>query len=374
MTISSAARAALALLALALARDARWLSARPDYGWSFPRDHWSHPGYRSEWWYFTGQLAAPGDTTPRLGYQFTLFRIGLVPSLPRQASAWATRDLVMGHAALTDLMTGRHLFSEALVRAVPLLGGFGEPGDSLVAWSLAPAGTPGRWTLRWTGRGFAFAMADARQGFAMNLLAEAAVPPLLEGPNGYSRKGRSETNASQYYSLPRLGTTGKLIVGAETLLVRGTSWMDKEFGSSQLDSASVGWDWFSLQLADGRDVMLYLLRDSSGASTWGGGTIAAPGRAPRYLPLGGFTVRVTNRWTSPATLARYPAAWRIDIPSERLTFDVTPLAADQENRSRIATRLFYWEGAVRANDAAGRMVGRGYAELTGYGRSVKPAI
>ncbi len=358
--------------------DSGWIPARPDYRWSFPRDHWAHAGYRTEWWYFTGQLAAPGDSAPRFGYQFTLFRVGVLPTAPPWASDWSASDVIMGHAALTDLAGGRHTFSETLVRATPLQGGFGRPGgrgsDSLVAWCVAPAGTDGRWTLRWTGDRFALAMRDTRLGVALDLTAEPARPLTLQGPNGYSRKGAARDNASQYYSFMRLATRGTVTAGGRTVPVSGTSWMDQEFGSNQLDSAAAGWDWFSLQLGDGRDVILYLLRDTTGATTWSAGTVVRPGAAPRYLAAADYRVHATAHWTSRGSGARYPARWTVAIPSERLVLTVEPLLADQENRSAIATRLFYWEGAVRVRDAAGRAAGRGYVELTGYGTSIVPAI
>jgi len=367
-------RAAAAVAALAWAAGGPWTDARPDYAWRFPRDHWAHPGYRTEWWYITGQLRAPGDTAPRLGYQFTIFRIGVAPRAPALASDWTAGDLVMGHAAITDFATGTHRFAEVLLRAAPLLGGFGAPGRDTLAWSLAPAGTAGRWTLRRRGEGFALGAADDRVGIAMQLAASPLRPLTLEGPNGYSRKGRAPGNASQYYSFTRLATSGTLTFGADTVPVTGTSWMDHEFGSNQLGPDAAGWDWFSLQLADGRDLMLYVLRDTTGASAWGGGTIVRPGAPPRTLALRDFTARASAQWTSPATHARYPSRWVVQVPGEGLRLVVEPLVADQENRSRIAPRLFYWEGAVRALDPGGREVGRGYVELTGYGAGLKPAI
>jgi predicted secreted hydrolase len=355
------------------AQDSGWTMARPDYRWSFPRDHWSHPGYRTEWWYFTGQLAAAGDTAPRFGYQFTLFRVGLAPRPAPWRSDWRSDDLVMGHAALTDLRAGTHRFSETLVRR-GLLGDFGAPPDTLLGWARGPAGTAGPWTLRWNGRGFAFTMADARRGFALDLTTEPLRPLTLQGPNGFSRKGDDPTNASQYYSFTRLATGGAIVVDGDTLRVTGTSWMDKEFGSNQLAPGVAGWDWFSLQLADGRDLMLYLLRDTAGTAAWRAGTLVPARGAARYLGAAEYRVDVTGRWSSPASRARYPARWTVTVPSASLVLDVVPLVADQENRSAIAPRLFYWEGAVLVRDGRGRPVGRGYVELTGYGGAMKPAI
>jgi predicted secreted hydrolase len=344
---------------------AAWLAARPDFAWRFPRDHWSHPGYRTEWWYFTGHLAGPADTVARFGYQFTVFRVGLLPDTPAWRSSWTATDLVMGHAAVTDLRTGRHVFSEVLYRAVPLLGAFSPPGDPQLAWSLAPPGTPGRWTLAWNGAGFDFAMRDDPQGIAFALSTRATKPLVFQGPNGYSRKGATGGAASQYYSFTRLATSGILRVGADTLTVRGESWMDKEFGSNQLAGDQVGWDWFSLQLDDGHDLMLYVLRDSTGRASHAKGTLVAPDGRPRWLEAAEFTVAASARWRGP-TGTEYPARWRVRVPLAGLDLDVAPRLAGQENRSRLVPGLAYWEGAVDVR-AEGRRIGRGYVELTGYG-------
>jgi predicted secreted hydrolase len=362
------------MLAAATLLQGDWTTARSDYRWSFPRDHWAHPGYRTEWWYFTGQLQAADDTARRFGYQFTLFRVGLLPSPAGLNSDWAARMLVMAHAAVTDLAAGAHHFSETLYRAVPLLGGFGEPGDSLVGWSRGPAGTDQRWSVRWEGDGFAFRMADRRQDFAFDLRTSPERPLVLEGPNGLSRKGAGATAASLYYSFTRLATSGSLRVGGREYDVRGTSWMDKEFGSSQLAPHQVGWDWLSLQLDDGRDLMLYVLRDSAGGADHAAGTLVPRSGPPRYLERDDFRIRPLGRWTSRESGATYPARWSVDVPSDSLRLVVEPLLADQENRSRLLPALYYWEGAVRALDDAGRRVGRGYVELVGYGGGLRPAI
>ena len=351
-----------------------WRVARPDYAWSFPQDHWSHPGYRAEWWYLTGHLTPDGATAPRYGYQFTFFRVGLLPRPTDSGSTWSAVDLVMGHAALTDVATGRHVFSEVLYRATPLLGGFGAHPDSLIAWSRGPVGTAARWTLRWNGRAFRVAMTDAAQRIAFDLSTEPARALVFQGPNGFSRKGAGPTAASQYYSFTRLRTSGTVTVGDSTARVSGESWMDKEFGSNQLAASQVGWDWFSLQLDGGRELMLYLLRDSTGGVDYASGTLVPRSGAPRYLAREDFRVAVTRHWRSAASDAEYPAGWVLEVPQEGLRLVVEPLVADQENRSRLLPKLFYWEGAVRVRGADGRPAGRGYVEMTGYGRGARPAV
>jgi predicted secreted hydrolase len=216
-------------------------------------------------------------------------------------------------------------------------------------------------------------MADQRRGMAFDFVTTPERPLIFEGPNGFSRKGPGPTSASQYYSFTRLRTTGTLTLGDSVFPAAGRSWMDQEIGSNQLADRQVGWDWFALQLDDGRDLMLYVLRDSSGATSWASGTLVPRAGAPRYLAAADFTVDAHGAWKSDSSGATYPARWTLTLPREHLVLDVVPLAADQENRSAIPRGLFYWEGAVEARIGR-RTVGRGYVELTGYGHGIRPAL
>ena len=347
-----------------------WRTAQPDYAWSFPQDHWARSNYKTEWWYFTGHLNA--EKGRRFGYQFTFFRVGLLAEKPELDSDWATKELIMGHAAISDLDRNDHYFSEVLYRTTPLLGGFGSYPDTLLAWSRGPSGTELDWTLSWNGSGFDFAMADQKQGVAFELRTQPEKALVFQGPKGYSRKGAGHSSASQYYSFTRLATAGTLTLRKETLSVKGESWMDKEFGSNQLGDHQVGWDWFSLQLADGREIMLYILRDGEGKIDHAHGTVVAHDGTTRYLTRESFAVTVTGTWTSPQTDATYPAGWTLNVEGE--TLSVTPEMADQENRGSRVGALFYWEGAVKVSDGEGRRIGRGYVELTGYGTGSRPGI
>jgi predicted secreted hydrolase len=348
--------------------------ASPDHQWSFPRDHWAHSQYRNEWWYFTGTLRAAGDSGRRFGYQLTFFRVGIVPVAPALDSAWATSGAVMAHAAVSDLATGRHEFSEVLWRATPLLGGFATPPDPLLAWARAPAGTSGRWTVRLEDAAFRLSMRDDARGLAFELVARPTKPLVLQGPNGLSRKSAGEGFASLYYSQTRLATEGTVTVAGRTVRVMGESWMDKEFGSSQLAPAQVGWDWFSLRLADGRDLTLYVLRRADGSADWRNGTLVERDGTVRFLGPETWSVRARATWRSPESGATYPSGWDIAVPSAGLALRVEPELAAQENRSALARGLFYWEGAVRVSDADGRGTGEGYVELTGYGEGNRPPI
>ena len=351
-----------------------WKPARPDYAWSFPRDHWARTGFRTEWWYFTGHLQTGGETLRRFGYQFTFFRVGLQPTSPPLDSAWTARDVIMGHAAVTDLANQRHLFAEILYRATPLLGEFGDGSSPLIAWSRPPPGSSGRWSLHWNGEGFDIDASDESQGFSFRLATRGTKGPIFQGPNGYSIKGGEDGAASQYYSFTRMATRGRVSIGGEEHAVEGVSWMDKEFGSNQLGARQIGWDWFSLQLEDGRDLMLYLLRDRRNQVDFAHGTLISKEGRTLYLESGEWSVRSTGGWTSPHSGARYPAGWQVRVPDEGLDLVVTPEAPDSENVSRILPGLAYWEGPVRVETSRGIRLGQGYVELTGYAERSRPAL
>jgi predicted secreted hydrolase len=346
--------------------------AAPGYRWSFPRDHFRHDGYRNEWWYFTGQLESVDPPGRRFGYQLTFFRIGLLPERPDLASPWATADLVMAHAAISDLEGGAHPFCEVLWREIPYYGALATFPHHPVAWARAPAGTDGRWTLDLEGDTWTMAVEDRARGFGYRLAATPERPLVFQGPGGFSRKADVEGFASLYYSVTRLATEGTLTLSGRTWKVRGRSWMDREFGSSQLGPSQVGWDWFALQLAGGRDLTLYLLRRADGSVDFARGTLVEPDGVVRWLGAADFAVRATRTWTSAATRSEYPSAWRVEIPGARLAFDVESLLGDQENRA-AASGVSYWEGAVRVREA-GRDLGEGYVELTGYGKGSRPPI
>jgi predicted secreted hydrolase len=357
----------------AAASTAGFRAADPTHPWSFPRDHFARRGYRNEWWYFTGTLAAAGGR--RFGWQVTFFKVGLLPARPPLASAWASDGAVMVHAAVTDLADGKHVFAETLWRNAPLLAGLGvEPGPR-VAWAQAPPGTPGRWTLDLEGQTWRLAVRDDRAGLALSLSAVPRRPTVLQGPNGYSRKAAAEGFASEYYSQTRLAVEGTLALGGAGQAVRGEGWMDREVGSSQLAPAQVGWDWFALRLRDGRDLMLYLLRRADGTVDWrNAALVSADGTASALAPEA-WSVRATGRWRSPETGAEYPAGWHVEVRgSAALALDVEPEVPAAENRSRLVKGLFYWEGPVRVIGADGAGVGEGYVELTGYGAGSRPPL
>lgn len=338
--------------------------AAEGYRYAFPRDHGAHEEFRTEWWYYTGQLAAK-DGRP-FGYQLTFFRRGMpreqVKTLPSQ---WAVSQLYLAHFAVSDLRERRFHYAEKISRAG--LGKAGAAHDRLHVWidqwsAESPSATPGTQTLR------------ATDGdLALQLSVSPEKPLVVHGTEGISRKGPAAGQASHYYSFTRLATTGTLRIGKESFDVTGTSWMDHEFGSADLDKDLVGWDWFSLQLDDQRELMLYRLRRTDGSSdpVSSGTVIDRDGRG-QHLSIGDFTLEPTSYWTSQTSHARYPQRWRLTIPSQQLSLELVPLMAEQELSTTRSTQVTYWEGAIEVTGSAqGRPVrGQGYMELTGYANRI----
>ena len=358
------------------AGDPDWRRAAPGYAWSFPRDHYAHPAYKTEWWYVTGHLAPVGepDATP-LAFQQTFFRVGLDRAAPADTgSAWAARDLVMGHAAVADPARGRHVFSEVLWRAMPLLGGFGQPGDTTVAWARAPAGTPGRWSLELADGGLRMRARDDRRGLRYDLTAVPVKPLVFHGEGGFSPKTADGTAGSLYVSATRMRVDGRVWRGGEPVAVAGQAWLDQEIFTSTLAADQTGWDWLSLQLDDGRELMLYRLRGPGGAPDFARGTLVAADGTSRTLEAADWSWEAGRTWTSEETGSAYPVAWRLTVPAAGLDLELEAVMDAQENVSP-RSGIHYWEGAVTARPAGGGVpVGRGFVELTGYGEGSRPPV
>lgn len=346
-----------------------WRQASPDQTWSFPQDHWPKPEYKVEWWYLTGHLQDRPNDSANFAFQLTFFRIGLVPRDLQSENQWSTRHAIMSHLAFSDLEGEEHWFSETIYRQVPLLAGILEHPDNPIIWTQAPPGTDARWSLRWNGNGFDIFARDDSQGLYLDLRTTIERPILFQGPDGFSPKSISNDSASLYYSFTRLQTEGSLSVTGKAREVSGVTWMDREITSGVLADGSVGWDWVSLQLEDGRDLMSYRLRDDSGQPVYQWATVRDGHELPTYYSQSDLEWEPREWWTSPATGARYPVSWRIQIPSEELDLIVHRVFPEQENVSRLLPQLYYWEGAVKAfiTGRSDRAAGRGFLELTGYG-------
>jgi len=334
-----------------------WRNASPGRTLEFPRDHASHPEYRVEWWYYTGNLES--DDGRRFGYQVTFFRVGIDPK-PDSPSPWAVRDLFMAHLAVTDLDRGRHLVDERLNRAG--VGWAGARDDRLEVWNED-------WRLTVDGRDHVLEVEsdDGRFGVQLRLAEDRA--PVLHGRQGFSQKGSTNGNASHYYSLTRMPTSGMLRMDGNAMNVRGASWMDHEFGTSFLEPAQQGWDWFSLQLEDGTDVMVYQLRLLDGSvHPNSSGTVVATTGDTHVLAAGDYRLEAGRVWESGTSEAQYPVEWRVGIPSAGLDLEVRAAVDAQELHTAESTGVTYWEGAVVVSGTRNGepIQGRGYLEMTGY--------
>jgi predicted secreted hydrolase len=340
---------------LGAAGQGAWREAEPGYRFEFPRDHASHPDYKLEWWYYTGNVETAGGR--RFGYQVTFFRVGVDPS-PENPSAWAVRDLFMAHLAVSDPAASRYRFDEKLTRGGPGLSG--ASSDAYRVWNedwRAGLDTGGRHAIRARGR-----------NVGVDLVLEEGKPPAINGIGGISQKGAQAGNASHYYSLTRMPTRGTLLVDGERFDIQGESWMDHEFGTSFLEAEQQGWDWLALQLADGGELMLYQLRRGDGSrDPRSSGTLVDPEGRTTHLAVADFTMTKTGSTFRSRSGAAYPVSWSIAVPGSGLSLVVTTPLEDQELLTRAAG-IAYWEGLVDATGSARGtpMTGRGYLEMTGY--------
>jgi predicted secreted hydrolase len=323
---------------------------------SFPRDHGPHPEYRNEWWYVTGNL--DDEAGRRYGFQLTLFRIGLAPGRSERPSNWATNQVWMAHLALTDVAGEEFHAAERFARGgdIALAGATQGPVSVwLEDWRLARDDDDG-WRIE--------AKTDA---FDLDLQLDPRKPPVLQGDRGLSRKSEAAGNASHYYSLTRLAADGRVSLNGEWRPVDGLAWMDREWSTSALGEHQVGWDWFALQLDDGRDLMYYRLRrDDGSVDPLSAGSLVAADGAKRPLAHDEVSVEVLDRWTSEAGTT-YPSRWRIQVHGIEGLLEVVPVMNAQE----LDVSVRYWEGAVDVLRDGAR-IGRGYVELAGYANDATP--
>ncbi|MEQ1749548.1 MAG: lipocalin-like domain-containing protein [Prosthecobacter sp.] len=348
--VTRGAGLALLLLLACPASGQDWKPALPGYEYTFPRDHGQHPEQKIEWWYYTGNLATADGR--RFGYQLTFFRIGATPT-PANASPWALRDVWMAHFAVSDLTGGKYHHADRLNRAGPGLAGATTERVWNEDWQVRLS-TDGKMSLTATDR-----------DFSIQLDLGSGENPVIHGQGGISQKGITPGNASHYYSLARMPTKGSLIVGGETFTVTGESWMDHEFGTSFLEKGTQGWDWFSAQLSDGSELMLFQLRGAAPGSN--AGTLIQPDGTVISLSASDFTLTPGTLWKSP-TGAQYPITWQIAVPKHQLTLECRAAMPNQEFSADATPGLDYWEGAVGySGTSSGQVItGRGYLEMTGY--------
>ena len=322
----------------------------------FPKDHGPHPEYALEWWYYTGNLETPEGG--RFGYELTFFRRGVGTGGAVRSSEWATEQIFFAHFALTDVENDEFYAFERFSRnALGLAGAVGSPFRVWIEdWSVSGAG----------GGVLPMRLIASDENVSIDLVLNSEKPIVLHGEAGYARKGSGSGEASYYYSMTRMPTTGAVSLKGRSRSVSGLSWLDREWSSVQLSEDDVGWDWFALHLSDGRDIMYYQLRPREGGGrVFDLGTLVGVDGSYSPLSAGDVSIEVLDRWESPLG-GTYPSRWRFRIPDEVLDIEITPYVSDQE----LDTIVRYWEGAVRIEGTADGwpVEGSGYVELTGYAK------
>jgi predicted secreted hydrolase len=351
----------LCLLLLGLATVARsesavsdgWAVALPGYQIALPADHYPHYQFRTEWWYFTGNVQTADGRA--FGYQLTFFRHGYrPPGVGKPAgSRFVMNDVKFAHFAVTDVSAGKFHFDSRVSR-----GAYGEAGfgaGERMAWI-------DDWELDFNN---VFRLKAAAKDYAIELELTPEKPAVLQGANGLSQKADGAGHASYYYSITRLKTTGTVKIDAENYQVRGNSWFDREWATNQLAPEQLGWNWFAIQLSDGSDMMLYQMRlKDGGIDSHSTGKWIAPSGETTDLAAEEFRLHPEKTWVSPASNASYPVAWKLSVPKLNLDLDVRPAVENQE----LNLGVVYWEGSIRlTGQRAGKPVnGVGYMELTGY--------
>jgi predicted secreted hydrolase len=329
---------------------------------SFPADHYSHPDFKTEWWYYTGHLQA--ESGQRFGYQVTFFRFGVRDrqnNLKEKPPLFT--ELYLAHFGLSNISDSNFLFRERINRGIDEKAG--AKTDRFFVWNED-------WSVEGDRNNHKISVND--RGTELRLELKSVKPPVLHGQNGYSQKGEGEGHASYYYSLTRMQAEGELIIGGKRQKVRGFSWMDHEFGSNQLGEDQLGWDWFSIQLENQSEIMLYLMRRKDGSiDPYSHGTVVYADGTTRHLALEDYGVDVLARWQSPKSAAEYPMKWKVIIPAEQIELEIAPHFPEQELITNRSTRVTYWEGAVQVKGTLRNkpIAGLGYVEMTGYAGKVK---
>jgi predicted secreted hydrolase len=335
--------------------------ALPGRELSFPADHYSHPDFKTEWWYYTGHFES--ESGKRYGYQVTFFRFGLRDRQQQVKDKTPLfTELYMAHFALSDLNQKKFYFRERINR------GYGERAgaatDRYFVWNED-------WKVDGDAKNHLIQVNDRGTGLELKLTSLKA--PVLHGQNGLSQKGEGEGRASYYYSLTRMKTEGEITLDGKKEKIRGLSWMDHEFGSNQLREDQVGWDWFSIQLDDQTELMLFLIRHKDGSpDPYSSGTLVRSDGTTKHFKLQDFQIGVLERWRSAKSGGNYPMKWKVAIPAVEIELEIVPEFPDQELITNRSTRVTYWEGAVRVKGTARKqpIAGAGYVEMTGYAGKV----
>jgi predicted secreted hydrolase len=329
--------------------------ALPPASLAFPRDHGSHPSFRTEWWYITGHARSGAR---EFGFQVTFFRTR-VDGTQGMRSRFAAKQLVFAHAAVTDVSGGKLLHDQRIARE-----GFdialAAEGDTRVKLR--------DWTLERHGDG-AFAARVASADFSLDLQCLPTQPVLLQGQEGLSRKGPQPEQASYYYSLPQLAVSGSIALKGQRFEVAGKAWLDHEWSEEVLPPDAVGWDWIGMNLDDGSALTAFRIRKADGSALWDGGSFRPAAGALYTFRQGEVAFSPQRHWTSPLSQAKYAVEWMVRTPADIYT--VKAVLDNQELDSRASTGAIYWEGLATLWDSNGRRAGTGYLEMTGYGQRLR---
>ncbi len=348
----------LALLVFAQPAAAQYQTALPGYRYEFPQDHFSHPEYQTEWWYFTGNVTAADGH--RFGFELTFFRQG-VNREPSDSKTWDIQDVYLAHLALSDIDGGEFYHTERFNRAGPGIAGIDQAKQKI--WN-------GNWKVSWNGSDQQLSAIDSR--FSFSLLLQPEKPAVIHGENGVSQKAAGAGRASHYISFTRLKTSGSIEVKQKTYQVSGLTWMDHEFFTHQLETNQVGWDWLSIQLADHSEIMLYQIRRKDvSVDPFSSGTYVDEHGKSTALHAADFVLTPYGEtWKSPATSATYPIQWKISIPKLGIELESRTDLKSQEISGQTKIAPSYWEGAIRltGHRGAAKLDGVGYLEMTGYDR------
>lgn len=340
-----------------------YVMATQPRAWHFPQDHGRHDGFKTEWWYFSGNLA---DAAGRaFGFQLTFFRVSVSPLNVPPTSSLYLGDIHFAHAAVSDL-SGQRFYFKDIIQPKPTSQPAAEQDRLAVAlddWSATMLPTANE-------KSGDIVLSASDPSLAIHLTCQPGVGPVLEGPGGVSRKGEQPDQASYYYSLIRMPTAGTLTAGGKTFTVTGQTWMDHEFSSNALGPDQVGWDWVGLSLKDGRSLMIYRLRNKNIDASFLSGTLIDAAGHPTYLDEHQFTFVGSDPWKSPSGGA-YPQTWSLRVAGLP-PMTVRSRMPGQELRTDHTTKIDYFEGSCGVFGPAGEPLGDGYLEMTGYVKPMNP--
>jgi len=346
----------------------KWKLALPGYKYNFPSEHRSHPNFKIEWWYFSGNVK--DESGNKYSFMLTFFRRGLRLEKTSEVnrSRWALNNLYFSHFSFYSAKKNKHYFSEKISRGA--LGQAGASTEKFKVWiddwkaEIADRNQPNKILI--------FAKKDK---LYLDFELEPQKNPVIHGTNGISQKSSGLGQASHYYSYTRLKVNGSLSIEGKRIAVNGSAWMDHEFGSNQLGKEQIGWDWFSIQLSNNTELMLYLMRNTSGSYdlTSSGSLIASDGSVI-HLSLNDFKIKNKRFWKSKKSKALYPVEWVIEVPKYNINLKIKALHDKQELDTAKSTQIIYWEGGINVEGLSqGISVnGVGFVEMTGYAEYGRP--